>query len=211
MLYWIKIFESARAILHGVDDQVDRARLLSDVIDQLDIDWQEDRRHVTDTAASYWVIHRLTSRLGFEDSSSLEYMGFSGTILMYVPEEEEHCFGAQILADGLSATGWKVDLNPDRAAVDVLNGVSSKYMDALGVSIGYDKNFIGLADMIQEARIVSKNPSLKVLLGGKAFEEPHSQYDFLGADVILKDVASTKQYLGRLNTSKLSDRLGRNA
>ena len=53
---------------------------------------------------------------------------------------------------------------------------------------------MGLADHIKNFRSVSKNPSIRIILGGNVFDMRASEYDWIGADYIAYSPNEALQY-----------------
>lgn len=187
--------DSARAVLFSNWTAVDRAVLLTGVIDRLDHAWQHDQVHLTKIAAAFWMIQRLIHQQNTMNTAASGTEPGQGALLLYVPEGEEHSFGVQIFSDGLRTDGWDVEVLFNCETKAVLDSIAQRHFDALGVSIGYDRNLLGLADFIQEARVQSVNARLAILLGGGAFTDPYCQYDFLNADGVFKNVSEAARFL----------------
>lgn len=153
-------------------------------IEQLDDDWQHDRVGLQDIANAFWTTRRVLEHVRNSRIDSRVELQKRGKALLSVPEGEEHSFGAQLLADRLSRLDWCVDVLFDATNTTVLEQVANQDVDVLGFSIGCDHNLLGLADIITEARIESRNPNLKVIVGGNVFQESLEQYQFLGADAV---------------------------
>lgn len=166
-------------------DTGDWTRLVSDCIERLNKDWDLDQLSVMEVAEAFWTTHRVVEQMLGQGVPVQRGTRRTGTMLLCVPDCEMHSFGAQIVADKLRRAGFTVDLALKASNNDVLMKVQAKRYDILGVSVGYDHSLLGLADLIEDARLVSANPTLMVVAGGRSFDGASEAYRFLGADRVL--------------------------
>lgn len=160
--------------------------IVLDCIDRIDQEWRLDQISLVEVSGAFWTTRRVLDHMLAQGVPVSGSMRETGRILLCVPREEGHSFGAQLLADQLRRAGYHVTLLVDRPNAEVLRQLKTAHFDVFGVSVGYDQSLLGLADIISEARIVSQNPGMSVALGGSLFEQDASAYAFLNADVLLK-------------------------
>lgn len=160
-------------------------------IDQLDRDWQDDALMIGDVAEAYWSIRRVINEVSFGQTQKNVPRLRMGTAAIYLPSNEQHTFGPQLLSDQLTRIGWDVELWIEDENRDALAPLSMVRIDVLGISVGSDDRLDGLADKIIEIRQKSLNPDLFVLVGGSALRGGAEQYRFLGADRLATDADDT--------------------
>jgi hypothetical protein len=116
-------------------------------------------------------------------------------LLVGVAPGDDHTFGAQILADDLTLRGWQVDTLISPGQQDLLEQVARRPYGALLLSVGQDGSLAGVGDLIAEARGISSNPRILVLVGGSGLAQPFAQYHFLRADYVVGTAAEGADFL----------------
>lgn len=182
----------ARAQIEDLRTPVARRALLLRSVETLQVSLQTRRHSPGEVAQAFGLLRRLSATL---DGSASGRTRRCGNFVLFVPAEEDHLLGPQMLADRLTAEGWDVTMITGQDPRDVLQEVSTAATCALGISVGYDRNLLGMADFILDARMESVNSKLEVLLGGGAFTAPLEQYAFLGADRIFLDAGAASRHL----------------
>lgn len=183
--------------------------LVSDCIERLNHDWQLDQVSLLDVTEAFWTTNRVLEHMLAQGVPVARGRRATGNVLLSVPEGELHCFGAQVLADKLRRDGLNVDLVLKVANADVLTRLQTQHYDILGFSVGYDQSLLGLADQIAEARMVSANPALQVVVGGNLFGSSEEAYAFLGAERVLTGADEPVDVLrGILSTARRAGEIG---
>ena len=159
--------------------------IIHDCIDRFDDAWRLDQISLVEVSGAFWTTRRVLDHMLAQGVPVTGSMRDAGRIMLCVPRTDEHSFGAQLLADQLRRAGFHVVLFINRPNAEIFHHLHSTHFDVVGLSIGYDQSLLGLADVIAEVRITSKNPAIAVALGGSSFEGAPSAYSFLNADIVL--------------------------
>gem|GEM_PF-3529610 len=179
------------------------AALFLPLVQQLEAAWERDAIEISELAFIFFQIRRLIEISARRAGPPVPQLLSRGTVLLASAPGEGHGFGLQFVADELRLRSWAVTTMPDGAGNAALQDrLEMHAFDALGLSIGHDDSLAGLADLLVELRLTSRNPRLKVLLGGAALVEPAAQYHFLGADHVALDVTDGVRALDRLLASQ---------
>ena len=160
-------------------------RIAIAAIEQLDREWQLDRRGLVRISTAFWTIRRVLEQRSYQTPPRTSRSANSPNIVLYVPPNEQHSFGAQLLADQMAREGFCVELLLGRPATVLYDSLANHRCDLLGISLGYDEALLGMADLISKARLESANPAMSVAVGGQVFVSDITNYSFLGADVVL--------------------------
>lgn len=170
--------------------------MLVPLIRRLDRRWNADEIGFSDLSFAFFQIRRLIDLLREPAISQISPDGpAKGKILLALAPAEEHSFGLQIVAAELALHGWQVDLHVDATAEGLCERLRDRTYDVVGLSVGHDGAMDGLADVITELRLASRNSGISVMLGGAALVEPVSRYEFLGADRICQTAAEAATWL----------------
>lgn len=181
-------FRDAAAICTSDDNAKTWPNIVLDCIDRIEHHWKLDQISLIEVSDGFWTIRRVLEHIASLGVPMTAQMEAHGRILLSVPLREKHSFGAQHLTEQLRRLGYHVDLFLNRPNAQVVEQLNAQHYDVFGVSVGQDQSLMGLGNLIAEARIVSENPTLRVILGGQSFKGNRSAYDFLGADTVLTGV-----------------------
>ncbi len=110
-----------------------------------------------------------------------------GKVLLSCADGEQHLLGLLIAAEFFARDEWEVLLGPPVAPRHPLVEVQRDEIDVVGFSVGSDRRLDDLKALIAELRKVSRNPHVKVLVGGPCFEQYPEVWREIGADGVSLD------------------------
>jgi len=113
--------------------------------------------------------------------------GHEHRILLLPAPGEQHSFGLGMVADAFREGGWCVRSGPAVSRAQLLRLVRDEWFDVVGLSVSADRALKGLSSCLRAVRAASCNPSVYIMLGGRAFSEFAERARFLGADATAKD------------------------
>ncbi len=125
-------------------------------------------------------------------------LGRGVPVLVAVAPQDQHIFGARIVADDLSMRGFDVTLCAEATSDELIATVAKQSFAAVTLSFGYDAALEGAADLIARLRVQSRAPGVAILAGGPGLSAPLAQYSFLGADAVLRSAHEAAGYIGKL-------------
>lgn len=159
-------------------------------------DWTSGKRTFSQTVLAFWQLQMLLEYDIKVTKEKAEGINKSqhGNIVFAAAPGCEHNIGVLVLTDFFRSCGWHVYEFIQDSANSITNQISNHLIDFLGISVGHDEALLGLADHIKNFRSVSKNPSLRIILGGNVFDMRASEYDWIGADYIAYSPNEALQY-----------------
>lgn len=190
--------------LGGIGEPEARRVALGDLVNRLELDWLNGEISLDQASEAYWALGRALRQITAQRPVTTWNSPQAPAVLVYVPLEESHVFGAQFLTDQLREAGANVVPYLQKTYRELVAIVSKQHFDLIAVSIGYDQSLLGLADAIAEVRRCSVNQNISVVLGGRVFDQPASSYEFIGADrVVIEREDPIEQILRVLPGSKV--------
>lgn len=158
-------------------------------------EWLAGRCTYADTVYGLWIAERLLSSL---DSRMTFQGGHTGSgqghVLLAAAPNNRHIFGLSIVAESFRTADWQTQSLMDSNADNVVQTVQETSPDFIGLSVGYDEGLINLDRFIATLRQNSRNPDLKIVLGGNVFSQPTVQYEWLGADFVALSIDDALRY-----------------
>lgn len=162
--------------------------------------WISGKKDFSETVLAFWHLQILldAETAEFKNPNDDLSQSWQGRIVIATAPNCEHNLGVLILSDHFRSFGWKVSEIIEESKYSTLKEICNHEIDVLGISVGHDAALEGLTNLLFEYRTVSKNPNLKIMLGGNIFELPLSQYDWIGADFIASTPHDAIQYCSSL-------------
>lgn len=163
--------------------------LLTDVARRLGEMWSDDRCSFVDVTLGVQQAQAALVDLapGFVPAR----VGRVGRVLLGGAPGEQHGFGTLMVAEFFRRAGWDVALAPLPTAEAWLRAAAEQRFDVVGLGLGRDEGIEELASLIGRLRRTSRNPELRVLVGGPAFQGAAAHRAFrIGADATAPDAAA---------------------
>ena len=149
--------------------------------------WEADECDFTQVTVGLWRIQQLLYDLSPAFQSDVEY-GVSSRRAMLVPAPgSQHTLGLFMVAEFFRRSGWDVWGEPSAVMPDLLNAVRTEWFDLIGISVGAEFQIEGLSSVILALRRASRNPGVRVLLGGPMASLHPDLHTRLGADATAFD------------------------
>ena len=149
--------------------------------------WEEDRCDFVDVTMGLWrlqeVVHEVASR-----ASSARRLGSAGRRALFaVMPGEQHSFGTVVIDEVFCREGWMTDRLSEGPASDLLDRVAGTWFDLVGLTVSCDSHTANLMSIITALRSVSRNPRVRVMVGGRVFVEQPELAGQVGADGTARD------------------------
>jgi len=158
-----------------IEDLAPAARRLGEL-------WVRDDCDFFDVTLVAGALRELIREIAPDDAGPLRARAPS--ILILLAPGETHSLGADIVASVFRQAGWSTLRGDSRT---FLAALARRRHDVVGFSMSSDRHVAALAQAIGSARAVSRNPKLKVLVGGPVFAQQPGLADKLGADACASD------------------------
>jgi methanogenic corrinoid protein MtbC1 len=110
-----------------------------------------------------------------------------GKVLLTCADGEQHLLGLLIAAEFFARDEWEVLLGPPVAPRHPLVEVQRDSIDVVGFSVGSERRLSDLAALVTEIRRVSRNPHVKIIVGGPCFDQHPDAWREIGADGVSLD------------------------
>ena len=110
------------------------------------------------------------------------------SVLITPPPRETHLLGATLLGGFFRQAGWSVQAEFPKSDAELVGLVSTHWFDAIALTLSdvftRRERLAALVKTISDVRAASQNPTMAVIVGGRAFRtEPSRQADRVGADI----------------------------
>ena len=193
----------ARAVVQDIlRRSIGRAALLDDLFApaarRLGVLWEQD---LCDFATVTLGILRLDQMMHETDGDELVGHPVPGhdrrALLMPVPGEQ-HNFGVSMLSDVFRRGGWHVWSGNATSRPELLRLVRREAFHVIGFSAATQRLVGLLPSCIRAVRRASRNPEIRVLVGGKYFLDNPGEAAAMGADATARDARDALSCADRL-------------
>lgn len=160
--------------------------------------WTEDLCSFADVTVGLCRLQRVLRELSADFEAGGDAAGPARRILLLPSPGEQHTFGLLMVAEFFRRDGWDVSGGSWAQGADAPALVAGDWYDVLGFSLGSEIHLKALAGIIREARRMTRNPALAVLVGGPLFALHPGYADDLGADGVTIDGSEAPALAERL-------------
>jgi methanogenic corrinoid protein MtbC1 len=147
--------------------------------------WEEDRCDFAEVTLGLWRLQQVLHEFSELLPGHAQHHGLRA--LLVPAPGEQHTFGLSIVMEFFQRAGWDVWGGPATAVEEICKLTRETWFDLVGFSVSSTTRFSALASCIRSVRQASRNPSIGVLVGGKAFADHPELEAQVGADVIVAD------------------------
>lgn len=166
------------------------ARLLLDLLApaarHLGALWEEDACDFLAVTEGLGRLQAICRHLCLELESESAPIGGRSVLLLPCPGET-HRFGLSIVASFFREAGWDVTTAVPAPGLDPLALLATDWFEVVGLSLSADVLLPVLAATVVEVRRASRNPGIRVLVGGPYFARHGGEAGIVGADACALD------------------------
>lgn len=162
--------------------------------------WERDQLDFSQVTLGLLRLHQLSHELGYAYRDGPQQAGRQHRIMLACAPGSQHFLGLTIVSEFFRKDRWQVVFEISATPQDLNQALSNEWFDLVGLSVGLAEQIDTLPALIQGLRQHSRNPALRVLLGGPAFLHQAVQAPALGADRICMDAADAVQCAAQFMT-----------
>lgn len=191
------MIEIEALLARGVSGETILVDLLAPVARQLGTWWEEDRCDFVEVTMGLWRLQEVVRELCVLTPVPGAPGGARRVLFAAMPGDQ-HGFGALLVDEMFRRAGWSSDVAIDASISDLLEAAGRTWFDVIGLTVSCDCHIARLTSIILSLRSVSRNPQLRVLVGGRVFAIDPSLADVVGADGTAPDARDAVALADRL-------------
>ena len=173
-----------QVIARGLSVDTVMVELLAPTARRLGTLWEEDRCDFVEVTMGLWrlqeVVRELSSR--FAPPFNVHGGDRPRRALFVALPGDQHDFGATMVGELFHRHGWDVETAPGADMTELLAEVGRHHYDLVGLTVSCDCHSARLPSAILTVRSVSRNPRVRIMVGGRIFIEDPGLADRVGAD-----------------------------
>ncbi|MFN7164818.1 MAG: B12-binding domain-containing protein [Hyphomonas sp.] len=147
--------------------------------------WSDDQVSFVDVTIGLCRLHEALHRISEQsDPPAKTESAEAPSILIAIAPGEQHVFGVLMAGELFRKQGWTVTTDTSGDAATITSLMASRRFDMAGLSVSHDGVTQGLPQLVRAMRKASRNPELKLVLGGNLVEQSPGIAREIGADGI---------------------------
>ena len=163
--------EPALAILRRLAEQGATAHelcldLLAPAARRLGDLWTADRCHFSEVTIALGRLQMMLRELATHMEMADAWPSPPRRVLLLAASGEQHTFGLAMVRDFFRAAGWRVATDCPDGPAALKDLVRGEFFDVVGFTIGAERHVEALAAAVHLLRRHSRNPAVRVLVGG---------------------------------------------
>ncbi len=189
----------------GSHDDVARfyLQILQPVMYEIGVLWERGEISVAVEHLASAIVGRVMAAL---NPRRYEASCFKGKLIITASPNEFHEIGAWMLSDVLELDGWEVRyLGADMPAADLIDMATAYQPDVLGISVTMPFNVDKVGDLIAKFRDDPKTAFLKVIVGGRVFNDIPELWRLVGADGFASNLDEAVRIIGEWSARDQKD------
>jgi len=177
-----------RLLDEGVSVEAVYLDLLAPTARELGIRWEDDECSFVDVTVALGRLQRVLRDLSqYFQADAAKAPDSAGHVLLTCLPGEQHTLGLILVAEFLMRDGFHVLVGAPWSEEDLLTQVRTEWFDVIGFSAGCDSRLSHLKRDIARIRTASRNPNVRILVGGQVFSLEQELVRRVGADGWARD------------------------
>jgi len=128
--------------------------------------WTADRCHFSEVTIALGRLQLMLRELASRMDDVVDETQAKGRVLLLAIAGDQHTFGLAMVRDFFRAAGWRVATDCPEGPDGLKALVRAESFDVIGFTIGAERHAEALAAAVHTVRRHSRNPSVRVLVGG---------------------------------------------
>jgi methanogenic corrinoid protein MtbC1 len=144
--------------------------------------WNRDECDFIDVTMGLWRLQEVMREVAMRAPGGGPAALDRKAALFSAMPGDVHSFGTLMIEEVFARAGWESEalVKPERR--ELLDRLSRRHYDLVGLTIARDCPSSALANLIKAMRSVSANPQIPVLIGGRVINENPAMVGEVGAD-----------------------------
>jgi MerR family transcriptional regulator, light-induced transcriptional regulator len=165
--------------------------------------WEEDSEDFVGVTMGLWRIQEILRELTLRiPPKSRPGHGQRSALFSMMPGEQ-HSFGTLMVAECFQRAGWDTDVLIEPTQSELTGKFANRHYDLIGLTVSRDCSTAALGSIVKTIKAVSRNPHIRIMLGGRVLNEQPELVDECGADATAIDATSAVALADRLVPVKL--------
>ena len=149
--------------------------------------WENDQIGFDQVTMGLVLMHEIVHGMGYEYQDGPQQAGAVQRVMLASAPGSQHVLGLSIVSEFFRKGGWQVVMEISPSARELRRAVQNEWFDLIGLSIALETQLADLPALVVGLKKASRNPQVRVLLGGRVFHDQAVDPRRFGADGICTD------------------------
>lgn len=163
--------------------------------------WEEDSCDFVAVTMGLWRLQEVMREIALRSPAIVDSLSARPAALFSPMPGDQHSFGALMVEEVFARAGWQSEVLIEPQRLELLQIIGERNFDIIGLTVSCGWPSAALADLIRSIRSVSRNPAVKVLIGGRAIIACPGLVAETGADGTAADAQSALALAQQLVTA----------
>lgn len=160
--------------------------------------WEDDSCDFIDVTMGLWRLQEVMRSIAIRGLTENSLRPKSRSALFSPMPGDQHSFGALMIEETFALAGWQSEVLIDPRRRDLLQAVSEQTFDLIGLTLSCDCPSGIASDFVNSIRSVSKNPDVKIIIGGRLPLADPGLVDAVGADGTAPDARAALAFADKM-------------
>lgn len=152
--------------------------------------WEEDSEDFVGVTMGLWRIQEILRELALRiPPKSRPGHGQRSALFSMMPGEQ-HSFGTLMVAECFQRAGWDTDVLIQPTQSELTGKFATRHYDLIGLTVSRDCSTGALGGLVKAVKSVSRNPNVRIMLGGRVINENPELVEECGADGTASDAVT---------------------
>ncbi len=134
--------------------------------------WEQDYCDFASVTIGLARLHEISHRLGYVYQGGPQASGPQRRLLLTTMPGSQHLLGLIVVADFFRRADWEVVIEIGTSAETILETIQHEWFELIGLSVSTERECKTLNSLLLRVREISRNPAIRVILGGPVFASP---------------------------------------
>jgi methanogenic corrinoid protein MtbC1 len=156
--------------------------LLAPAARKLGKDWEDDRQDFVDVTMGLWRIQEILRELSSRIPPKAARMHGHRSALFSPLPGDQHSFGTLMVGECFERAGWSTEILIEPSQSELNVQCAEHHYDLVGLTVTCDCSTGALRNVVNAIKSISKNPDIRIILGGRFVNEHPDLVHDCGAD-----------------------------
>jgi MerR family transcriptional regulator, light-induced transcriptional regulator len=164
--------------------------------------WEADSEDFVGVTMGLWRIQEILRELTTRMPPQIQPGQGQRSALFSGMPGEQHSFGTLMVAECFQRAGWETEVLIEPSTSELTAKYANQHYDMIGLTASIDCPTEAIVGLIKTIRSVSRNSSVKIMLGGRAVNDNPDLAAACGADGTATDAKAAVLFADRLVPTK---------
>ncbi len=166
----------------GVSVETVLVELLAPSARKLGQFWEDDSCDFVDVTMGLWRLQEVMREIMVRAPLMAQRLAAPRSALFAPMPGDQHSFGALMVEEVFARAGWESEVLFEPKQQELLHLAADRNFDLVGLTVSCDYPSAAIAELVTALRSVSRNPAVRIIIGGQTVNADPGLVSVVGAD-----------------------------